>query len=418
MRSYTRQYDVALLGATGFTATLVAQVFAATLTSEIRWLIAGRNYDKLRGLLEKLRKLNPEGPVPDIQSIDVVNDNLTELARSTKVIVNAIGPYTRYGRPVVEACAANGTSYVDFSTETPWIEEMILIYHDLARENHATIIPAIGNSSSPSALIALLLADQYRILHGNDVREIVSCYGMKINGMSGGSLSSVVDVVDTYGIRHLLSPNPYRLCPSKETKLSQTPTSIPFLGHIKDPILGHLATSFTAPGNEAIVNRSQHPQQSIAQHPSFIYKEYMPATSTLQAIAIHMLTKLGILMLALRPFRTLLNRLKPASGSGPSAEITRTEKLAITAVARGEDGKELVAEYIYNGPMYYHTAILGTAAVAVLLELWRGTDRDDSGGDAGQRRDPDMSGILTPSCLGMPFVERLRAAGVKFDVLV
>jgi hypothetical protein len=57
-----------------------------------------------------------------------------------------------------------------------------------------------------------------------------------------------------------------------------------------------------------------------------------------------MLIKLGILLLALRPFRALLNRLKPASGSGPSAEITRDEKLAITVVARGEDGKELVAE--------------------------------------------------------------------------
>lgn len=296
---------------------------------------------------------------------------------------------------------------------------MIRKYHNLAKLNHATIIPAIGNSSSPSALMALLLVEQYHKLHDTDVREIVSCFAMKINGMSGGSLSSVVDVVDAYGIGHLFSPNPYRLCSTTREAIPQpTPTSKLSMGHIKDPILGHLATSFTAPGNEAIVNRSQNFQQSLCHRPSFTYREYMPATSTVQAIAIHVLTKFGILLLALRPFRALLNRLKPSSGSGPSAEITKDEKLAITAVARGEGGKELVAEYLYNGPMYYHTALLGTAAVAVLLELWDGMARDEDGDAAGVVVDADMFGIITPNCLGMPFVEKLRAGGVKLDVLI
>lgn len=354
---------------------------------------------------------------PDIQEIDVVNENLEEFARSTRVVVNAIGPYTRYGQAVVEACAAAGTSYVDFSTETPWIEEMIRKYHGQARENHAVIIPAIGNSSSPSALIAFLLAEQFHRLHGTDVQEIVSCYAMKINGMSGGSLASVTAVVDTYGIRHLLFPDPYRLCSIQEKAPPQrsAATNKPFLGHIKDPVLGHLTTSFTAAGNEAIVNRSQpFPQTSAAIRPQFTYQEFMPAASFTQAIVIHLLTKFGILMLALWPFRALIDRLKPGSGSGPSPETTKDEKLEITAVARGKGGKKLVAEYVYHGPMYYHTAVLGAAAVAVLLDLWK--DREERR-EQGSGED-HMSGVLTPSCLGMPFIERLRAAGVKLDVLV
>lgn len=359
---------------------------------------------------------------PDIQEIDVVNENLEGFALSTKVMVNAIGPYTRYGQAVVEACAAAGTSYVDFSTETPWIEEMIRKYHDQAKENHAVIIPAIGNSSSPSALIAFLLAEQFHQLHGTDVQEIVSCYVMKISGMSGGSLASVTAVVDTYGMRHLLSPEPYRLCSTQEKAPPQGGTNKPFLGHIKDPVLGHLATSFTAAGNEAIVHRSQlFSRTSAALRPHFTYQEFMPATSFTQAIVVHLLTKLGILMLALWPFRALIDRLRPGSGSGPSPEATKNEKLDITAVARGQGGKKLVAEYVYHGPMYYHTAILGTAAVAVLLDLWK--DREEQHDAAGTRREQGsrehhMSGILTPSCLGMPFVDRLRAAGVKLDALV
>lgn len=344
--------------------------------------------------------------------IDVVNENLKEFAESTKVLLNAIGPYTRYGRPILEACAATGTSYLDFSTETPWIEEMILNYHNKAKENRAIIIPAIGNSSSPSALIAYLLARQYPKLHGTDIQEIVSCYAMKINGMSGGSLASVTTVVARYGIGPLWSPNPYRLCSTMEK--APRGTRKPFLGHSNDPTLEHLATSFAAPGNEAVVYRSQQLQASI-YGPRFSYHEFMPATSYLHAVIIHLLTKLGILLLAFWPFRELINRLKPESGSGPSADATKDEKLEIRAVARGKDGKELEAEYVYSGSMYYHTAILGTAAVAVLLDLWESQDDHTTKGQDSEL--DDMFGILTPSYLGMPFVEKLRDAGVRLSVL-
>lgn len=67
MRSFARQYDVALLGATGFTATFVAQIFATTLPTEAHWLIAGRSSEKLKGLRQKLRQLSPKGPVPGMR---------------------------------------------------------------------------------------------------------------------------------------------------------------------------------------------------------------------------------------------------------------------------------------------------------------------------------------------------------------
>lgn len=189
-----------------------------------------------------------------MQVIDVVNGNLREFAQCTKVLLKAIGPYTRYGEPILEACASTGTSYLDFSTEIPWIEDMILKYHDTAKENRAIIIPAIGNSSSPSALIAYVLAREYPKYHETDVEEIASAYAMKINGMSRGSLASVTTVVARYGIGHLWSPNPYKLCSGMEK--ARRSTSKPFLGYGNDPKQGHLATSFSAPGSEAIVYRS------------------------------------------------------------------------------------------------------------------------------------------------------------------
>ncbi|KEF53752.1 uncharacterized protein A1O9_10153 [Exophiala aquamarina CBS 119918] len=401
MSQKPRQYDVAVLGATGFTAAFVAQIIATTFPSGTRWTIAARDPIKLAQLRGRLGQLNPKGPVPGI-----------EFAQNTKVLLNAIGPYTTYGGLILEACASTGTSYLDFSTETPWIEEMILKYHARAKTNRAIIIPAIGNSSSPSALIAYLLASQYPKYHGTDAQEIVSAFGMKINGMSGGSLASVTAVVARYGIRHFWSPNPYRLC----SKMDKGTCRVikPFFGYSNDPTLGHLATSFGAPGNEAIVYRSTQLQASVYS-PHITYHEFMPVSSSTQAFIIHFLTKLGILLLAIWPFRVLVNKLKPESGSGPCPETTKDEKLEIKAVARGKDGKELKAEYVFNEPMYYHSAILGTAAVAVLLDLWK-----SQGGHTPGGQDPaldDLYGILTPSCLGMPFVEKLREAGVTLKVL-
>jgi short subunit dehydrogenase-like uncharacterized protein len=38
---------------------------------------------------------------------------LDELAQKTKIIINCVGPYHLYSTPVVEACATNGTHYLD-----------------------------------------------------------------------------------------------------------------------------------------------------------------------------------------------------------------------------------------------------------------------------------------------------------------
>ncbi|KIX00292.1 uncharacterized protein Z518_10431 [Rhinocladiella mackenziei CBS 650.93] len=341
-----------------------------------------------------------------VERIDIINDSLDNFARSTTVLINAVGPYSSYGTPVPESCANNGTSYLDFSTETPWIEEMIRKYHAKAKQNLARIIPAIGNSSSPSAITAYVLAKQHQKLYGAPVQEILSSYDMKVNGMSSGSLSSMIDVVSHYGISPLLFPKPQRL--SLPSEIPQTHLTKPFLGHKYDADLGHLATSFGAPGNEAVVYRSQHLQKSIYD-PEFTYHEFMPMRSTTQAIITHLLTKFAILLLWLPPFRALINSFKPEPGTGPSKEVARGERIRVRAIARGNKSeKPLTTEYLYEGSMYHHAAMLAAEAAMVLLSLRKAP--------TGSSQKDEQFGILTPSCLEMPFVERLRNASVKIDV--
>jgi short subunit dehydrogenase-like uncharacterized protein len=93
----------------------------------------------------------------DIEILDLGIESLQILARKTRVLINAIGPYSIHGAPVLEACASAGTHYLDFSTETPWIREMIVKFHDIAEQNSSRA----GSSDVASTRSGLTAALDY-----------------------------------------------------------------------------------------------------------------------------------------------------------------------------------------------------------------------------------------------------------------
>ena len=59
--------------------------------------------------------------------------SLAAMASRAQVVLNLAGPYTLYGRPVIEACVADGAHYVDLTGEIPFVREMIDAFDDAAR---------------------------------------------------------------------------------------------------------------------------------------------------------------------------------------------------------------------------------------------------------------------------------------------
>jgi len=55
-----RDYDIVLLGATGYTAAICAEYISKTLPTNLKWAVAGRSRDKLEALVQKLAVLNPD----------------------------------------------------------------------------------------------------------------------------------------------------------------------------------------------------------------------------------------------------------------------------------------------------------------------------------------------------------------------
>src|SRR5439155_17956647 len=98
-----REYDVVLFGATGFTGGLTAEYLAEHAPAETRWALAGRNRQKLEALRGRL-----PGSVPLLEADANDPDSLRAVAESASVVITTVGPYIRYGEPLVAACAAAG----------------------------------------------------------------------------------------------------------------------------------------------------------------------------------------------------------------------------------------------------------------------------------------------------------------------
>ena len=60
--------------------------------------------------------------------------SLDAMAARSRLVLNAIGPYSKYGLPVVEACAAAGTDYADLTGEVPFVRRSIDRCHSRAIE--------------------------------------------------------------------------------------------------------------------------------------------------------------------------------------------------------------------------------------------------------------------------------------------
>lgn len=55
----SRQYELVLLGATGYTGKLVAEWISTHLPKDLTWAVSGRNTTRLEKLLPELRELDP-----------------------------------------------------------------------------------------------------------------------------------------------------------------------------------------------------------------------------------------------------------------------------------------------------------------------------------------------------------------------
>ncbi len=108
---------VIVYGASGYTGRLICEYLREF---GVPFVAAGRDEGKL--------KASMEAHVPGIETadyeivqVDHTVEALTELFRGASVVCNTVGPFSKYGPEVVEACLAAGTHYLDTTGEQDWL---------------------------------------------------------------------------------------------------------------------------------------------------------------------------------------------------------------------------------------------------------------------------------------------------------
>ena len=140
------EFDIIVYGASGFTGRLVAEYMQQQYGRSVNWAMAGRSTEKLAQVRDEM---GIDAATPLIAANADNEAELAAMAARTKVMITTVGPYQLYGSPLVAACVAAGTDYVDLSGEPGWMYEMIEAHDAAAKASGARIVHSCGFDSIP-----------------------------------------------------------------------------------------------------------------------------------------------------------------------------------------------------------------------------------------------------------------------------
>lgn len=90
-------------------------------------------------------------------------ESLDRIVRQTRVVLSTVGPFTKYGGLLVEACVENQTHYIDSTGEYNFVKSLIDKHHNKARQDGTLIVPCCGFDSIPSDLGTFMYESQQSI---------------------------------------------------------------------------------------------------------------------------------------------------------------------------------------------------------------------------------------------------------------
>ncbi|MGC6401015.1 saccharopine dehydrogenase family protein [Sphingomonas sp. FW199] len=184
----SREFDIIVYGATGFTGQLVAEYLVQHQgDGPIRWAMAGRSLTKLQEVRSAI------GAPADLPLIAANADDpaaLKAMVARASVVITTVGPYQLYGEPLLAACAEAGTAYVDLCGEPAWMRQMIDKYDAAAANSGARIVFSCGFDSIPFDLGVHTLQEAARAKFGRPAPRVKCRIRVMKGTFSGGTFAS------------------------------------------------------------------------------------------------------------------------------------------------------------------------------------------------------------------------------------
>jgi short subunit dehydrogenase-like uncharacterized protein len=386
-----RQYDLALFGATGFTGGLTARYLATNAPDGLRWALVGRNRGKLEAVRSQVGAvLRPDVPAPDLLEADAADTSaMARVAEAAKTVITTVGPYALYGEPLVAACAAAGTDYVDLTGEPEFVDRTWLGYHEQARRSGARLVHCCGFDSIPHDLGAYFTVKQLP----EGVPLTVNGYVRMGAQFSGGTFHSAINAFARG--RQTIAAARRRRQVERRPAGRKVHSASPRLR--RDPELGGWTAAFpTIDG--PIVRRSAAAIERYG--PDFTYGHNIVAKHLRSLAGGAAGVGAAALLAPLPPTRKLLLKAK-SPGEGPSEAVRAKSWFKVTFVGEG-GGKRVVTQVSGGDPGYDETAkMLAESALCLAF--------DELPPTAGQ--------VTTAEAMGDALLARLRHAGMAFRVL-
>ncbi|MEO8748756.1 saccharopine dehydrogenase NADP-binding domain-containing protein [Dermatophilaceae bacterium Sec6.4] len=400
-----RDLDIVLFGATGFVGKLTAEHLAAHAPAGLRIGLAGRNAAKVRDVRTSLGPSASDWELIAADSSDPAS--LAALADRARVVITTVGPYAKYGMPLVQACAEAGTDYVDLTGEVLFVRESIDLFHNTASASGARIVHSCGFDSVPSDLAVLNLAEQVAADGAGTPTDTTLFVTMK-GGASGGTLDSMkgqIDQIRTDKAKRMIALDKFALSPDRSAEPK---------GEWRDSMSVHYSPevkSWTGPFvmasyNTRIVRRSN----ALRGHdygPTFRYREVQRAgdglsgRATAYGLSGGLAAGFGALSIPL--LRPLVNKVLPKAGEGPSAQARAKGFFKVDARTTTTDGSQYRSVVAAQGDPGYAATCVMLAEAALALA----TQREQCPLPEGIN-----GGVLTPAtALGDVLSTRLRDQG-------
>lgn len=388
--STQRPFDLVLFGATGFTGGLTAEYLAAHAPAEARLALAGRNRAKLEAVRDRLVEINTAMAEVALLHADTAEPaTLTQVAESTQVVITTVGPYLEYGGPLVAACAAAGTDYVDLTGEPEFVDRMYLEHHDAAVRTGARIVHACGFDSIPHDLGTLFTVHQLPAGVPVTVRGVVRTNAT----FSGGTVHSGLGQLSRLRTMQQAASARKRREPQPRGRRARTVIGTPR----RDRVLGTWLIPLPTIDPD-VVRRSALVRDDYG--PDFTYAHFAGARRASTAVGAVVGFVAALAAVQVPPLRRAIGRRIP-QGEGPSEE--RRGRTWFTVDFVGEGGGRTVHTRLSGGdPGYTETAkMLAESALCLAF--------DDNPPTAGQ--------VTTATAMGENLTRRLTEAGIAFDVI-
>jgi short subunit dehydrogenase-like uncharacterized protein len=417
-----RDLAVVVFGVSGIAGRSVAAYLAERAAETgASWAVAGRDTAKVERVLGEIGVDAPETIAADAGD----PDSLAAMASRTRVVLDLVGPYTLYGRPVIEACVAAGTHYADLTGEMAFVRRTIDAFHERAAAAKLKVMQVSGFEALPPDLAVLLAAETARERWGEDLAEVdVEVSTQQPRGkiglsdmISGGTLQSSAEALGDEGAETLTDPAVLIADPELAAAVrGRSPIPLGPRFNARGDVLTPMTPAAFI--NPAVIHRTMSltaAARGAAAEP-FRYREGITlpgggASLPLRYAAAALLgaTQAGFAALSrARPSvrqraADALRRVLPPSGFGPTGERMKDWTWQVAVDARTAGGHYVRVDVDADGhPGYLTTSRMFGEAGLMLAE---------------DGATPELYGCLTPAAaLGTGNLDRFGHAGLRFAV--